>query len=72
MEGLRVFDRDGNGQISAAELRHVLMGLGEILNVGFISASLFASEHFYVSISIFKNWLSPMVVTYMSFTSAPE
>ena len=31
VDGLRVFDRDGNGQISAAELRHVLTGLGQIL-----------------------------------------
>lgn len=30
IDGLRVFDRDGNGQISAAELRHVLTGLGWI------------------------------------------
>ncbi|XP_020616353.1 myosin-2 essential light chain-like [Orbicella faveolata] len=29
VDGLRVFDRDGSGQISAAELRHVLTGLGE-------------------------------------------
>lgn len=29
MDGLRVFDREGNGQVSAAELRHVLTGLGE-------------------------------------------
>ena len=30
VDGLRVFDRDGSGQISAAELRHVLTGLGWI------------------------------------------
>ena len=29
IEGLKVFDRDGSGQVSAAELRHVLTGLGE-------------------------------------------
>lgn len=29
IDGLRVFDRDGSGQVSAAELRHVLTGLGE-------------------------------------------
>eukprot|EP00794_Sanderia_malayensis_P003361 gene3361-3850_t len=31
IEGLRVFDRDGNGQISAAEIRHLLTSLGEKL-----------------------------------------
>ena len=28
---LQVFDKDGNGFISAAELRHVMTNLGEIL-----------------------------------------
>lgn len=32
IEGLRVFDKDGNGTMSAAELRHVLTSLGEKLS----------------------------------------
>ena len=31
VDGLRVFDREGNGQVSAAELRHVLTGLGNCI-----------------------------------------
>merc|ERR1712193_494625 len=31
-EGLKVFDKDGQGCISSAELRHVMMNLGEKLN----------------------------------------
>ena len=33
VDGLRVFDRDGSGQISAAELRHVLTGLGGLIQM---------------------------------------
>jgi len=32
IEGLRHFDKDGNGYISSAELRHLLTHLGEKLN----------------------------------------
>ncbi|GFO41375.1 calmodulin [Plakobranchus ocellatus] len=32
LEAFQVFDRDGNGFISAAELRHVMMNLGEKLS----------------------------------------
>jgi calmodulin len=31
-EAFKVFDKDGNGFISAAELRHVMTSLGKILS----------------------------------------
>ena len=33
IEAFKVFDRDGNGFISAAELRHVMTNLGEKLGI---------------------------------------
>merc|ERR1712128_218771 len=32
VEGLKHFDKEGNGRISAVELRHLLTGLGEKMN----------------------------------------
>lgn len=32
MEGLKVFDKDGNGTVNSAELRHVMCALGEKLS----------------------------------------
>lgn len=31
MQSFRIFDKDGNGYISAAELKHVMLSLGEKL-----------------------------------------
>ena len=38
-EAFRVFDKDGNGFISAAELRHVMTNLGEVYHRWFIPLS---------------------------------
>lgn len=33
IEGLRHFDKDGNGYISSAELRHLLTTLGKVVGI---------------------------------------
>ena len=37
MEAFKTFDREGQGVVSAAELRHVLSGYGELWTLIFIS-----------------------------------
>lgn len=39
-EAFRVFDRDGNGFISAAELRHVMTSIGEKLTEEEVNAMI--------------------------------
>ena len=33
VEGFKIFDRDGNGLVSAAEIRHILTSLGRLLKI---------------------------------------
>jgi len=44
VEGLRHFDKDGNGSISSAELRHMLTHLGERMNEEDVEALIHGQE----------------------------
>ncbi|XP_066520053.1 myosin light polypeptide 6 [Hoplias malabaricus] len=44
VEGLRVFDKEGNGTVLGAEIRHVLATLGEKLSIGEVEQVMVGQE----------------------------
>lgn len=55
-EAFRVFDRDGNGFISAAELRHVMTSIGEKLTEEEINAMIKeADASMLIFLHLFRN-----------------
>ena len=55
VEGLKHFDKEGNGLISAVELRHLLTGLGEKMSeeeVEILSCSYIFFNQFYYDVRL--------------------
>ncbi|KAF9805716.1 hypothetical protein SFRURICE_009348 [Spodoptera frugiperda] len=50
IEGLRHFDKDGNGFISSAELRHLLSTLGEKLSDDEVRTKLFVYSFIFITV----------------------
>ncbi|XP_022087075.1 myosin light chain 3, skeletal muscle isoform-like [Acanthaster planci] len=62
LEGLKVFDKEANGLISAAELRHVLTALGEKLTDDEMDILLAGHENEKGMID-YEKWIKSIMVT---------
>lgn len=67
IEGLRHFDKDGNGFISSAELRHLLSTLGEKLSDDEVRTKLFVYSFIFITVqrgeyshNIFPTFIHPV------------
>ncbi|XP_077993082.1 myosin light chain 3, skeletal muscle isoform-like isoform X2 [Glandiceps talaboti] len=61
MEGLKVFDKENNGEISSAELRHVLTNLGERLTEDEVEAVLAGFEDAAGNVA-YEDWLKHVML----------